>query len=341
VEIYLKFNWLRFCIQHGVPYVDRGPNVKKGWINIKCPFCGPSDHSEHMGLDPNTSFWGCWRNQQHRGRYAAQLVSKLLGVSMAQAKALVGETGAPELETFDTIADQLKASLNTNEITKDNAVLKLYPEIRPLSGDYSARRFLDYLELERGFPRRDLLALAAEYNLCYATSGDFQDRIVLPFYAEDRLVTWIGRSIYQGAMLRYRDLEQERSILDPKNCLYNYDNARRGGTTLVLVEGGFDVLKLDFYGRPFGVRAVSRNTKSISMSQRSQLLQLRKRFDRVVNVLDTDDWASPAEAMQLTADLNEILGSVGQEVTPFQKKDPGALLPQEATAFARELAACQ
>jgi DNA primase len=122
-----------------------------------------------------------------------------------------------------------------------------------------------------------------------------------------------------------------------KECLYNYDQAYSGGNTLVLVEGAFDVLKLDFYGRQFEVRAVALNTKSISANQRVQLGELRPRFARAVLVLDTDDWKSPVDAMSLQADLQETLGRVPVVPTPFGRKDPGALLPDEARRFAEAL----
>src|SRR6185503_11264139 len=39
-------DWEHTLSQHGVPYATRGPNVARGAIAVKCPFCGPADPSE-------------------------------------------------------------------------------------------------------------------------------------------------------------------------------------------------------------------------------------------------------------------------------------------------------
>ena len=32
-----SFQWLPFLHDHGIPYVERGANVARGHVNIKCP----------------------------------------------------------------------------------------------------------------------------------------------------------------------------------------------------------------------------------------------------------------------------------------------------------------
>jgi len=54
----MLLNWLN---KHGLSPKTGGKNVgRKGWINIRCPFCG--DSSNHLGISP-TGGLNCWRCQ--------------------------------------------------------------------------------------------------------------------------------------------------------------------------------------------------------------------------------------------------------------------------------------
>jgi hypothetical protein len=62
-------DWRQLLTDNRVPFIERGPNVKRGEINIRCPFCGSADPSYHMGLNLDSGWWSCWRNKdQHSGK---------------------------------------------------------------------------------------------------------------------------------------------------------------------------------------------------------------------------------------------------------------------------------
>ncbi len=42
---------------YGIPFTTEGKHSTKGWINIRCPFCGGEDH---MGIKDNGRGAHCW-----------------------------------------------------------------------------------------------------------------------------------------------------------------------------------------------------------------------------------------------------------------------------------------
>ena len=85
-----KVNIQKLFDTHGVPYVSQGKNVKKGHINVACPFCG-DDPSFHLGINTDTLAWSCWRNSSHRGNYPHKLVKKLLNWSWPRVQEMFGQ----------------------------------------------------------------------------------------------------------------------------------------------------------------------------------------------------------------------------------------------------------
>jgi hypothetical protein len=54
----MQFDYATFFSAQGIEYRDSGPNVKKGNLNISCPFCA-HDEKFFMGVDPKTGWFGC------------------------------------------------------------------------------------------------------------------------------------------------------------------------------------------------------------------------------------------------------------------------------------------
>src|ERR1700733_9885470 len=101
----MRFDWRAFCINNRVEFVDRGPNVARGNIGIRGPWCGHAAPSQHMGLslDVNNPAWGCFRNGKHRGRDPIRLIIKLTGMSWESAKNLVKSTHFNDEDFMETV----------------------------------------------------------------------------------------------------------------------------------------------------------------------------------------------------------------------------------------------
>jgi len=314
----------------GIDYVTSGSNVKKGNINVACPFCG-DDPSHHLGVDPETGFWGCWRNRNHRGRKLYRLIAALGGFSFQQAAQIVGEAGNVE---FDSEFDRLiSEGIRTEDeytppVQEGVESLAFQIEMRPLNELIPAsRRFLYYLMENRKYNNLlDAVSVASYYRLRYAVSGRWKDRIIIPVYMEGDLVTWTARSIYPDAQLRYRSLERENSVMNIKHTLFNYDHARRHhGNALVVVEGPMDAIRLDYFGRKYGVRSVALFNTTAEQEQIYWLHRIKDLYEVVVVLFDSG-MNEMLQATQLADELhaNGFVNVVVGEL-PKGTKDPGEL----------------
>ena len=199
----------------------------------------------------------------------------------------------------------------------------------------------DYLELTRGFnsSRYDVGDLCDQYGLKAGIRGRWQDRVVLPYVQDGELVTWSARAISQ-ATIRYRDLEIEDSngnavsLVPPKETLFNHDAMLKGGKALVLVEGPFDALKIDFYGQTFDVRAVALSTNSISEEQSYLLQAASGLFERVVIMLDNATSLGIIDSMRMRQALH-FLSNISITKVPYGAKDGGDLSPSKVRQWAR------
>ena len=155
-------------------------------------------------------------------------------------------------------------------------------------------------------------------------TGDFENRIIIPVYENGKLMTYLGRSIYADAALRYRALEKEKSVKQVKDCIYNYDRAMRGGETLVLVEGAFDVMKVDYYGKP-KLRAVGLFNMNLEASQIELLYDLRGKYDRYILLLDRGEVAPSIRLEDELYFFKNLRSRFLEDV-----EDPGDLTPKQA-----------
>jgi len=308
--------------RNGVHFALAGKNVKRGNLNVKCPFCGNADPSEHMGISLETGVWGCWRNNQHRGRNLAYLVKHLLRVSMREAMRLTKTRSVAEETVLDALA--------TDEYFATKAVVTRSSSLRTLLRPKQFRSFftyraaavpyLGYLSL-RGFAVRDVTKLVRMFRLRYAISGRYAHRVVIPVYVDDLFVTWTSRAISNDAELRYLAASASESTLDIKDTVYNFDGAVRGGSTLFIVEGPIDVWKMAYFGAAHDCSAVALYNMNLEMPQLYWLSLLWPYFDRVRVVLD----AGELDSAFRVCDSLSVLGGDLDFLMLESVDDPGDL----------------
>lgn len=331
-------DWRPLLDKQRVSYIERGANVKRGELNVHCPFCGAADPSMHMGINLETGWWSCWRNRkQHSGKSPVRLLMRLLRIGYGAARELAG-LGEDYIdpEGFDAVAARLmgRELVPTVQVAR-RTFIDLYPEFVPItSANPVTTRWWNYL-YGRFFDREDINQVCRSYALQAARNGDFASRIVMPYLQDGRIVTWTGRAI-GSSPVRYRDLEVDRSIVAPKHTLYNHDgaaNSRSGRKVLVIVEGPFDALKVDFYGARYGVRAVGLSTNSASAEQIVLLEELAASYERTLVLMDNKTTYGIVDSMRMAQELATV-PRVGIESTPFGRKDPGELRPGEVVEWA-------
>lgn len=330
-------NWVRVLNSAGVEYVERGPNVKRGEINIRCPFCGQADPSHHLGLNLTNGWWACWRNQSHRGKSPLRLLVRLLGCTYAKACELAGISGDyVDPDGFDAVAARVMRRDGVErmeEIRRD--FLQMPRSFIHLSMRGEARRHCEYLITKRGFREADLYWLTEQYDIRAGVGEGQKDRVVFPYYVNQELVAWTGRAI-ADAVIRYKDLSPEECLIPQKETLYNHDAALSGGETLLVVEGPMDTLKLDCYGAEWGMRAVGLSTNSISDQQIYLLEELSLNFRRTLVMMDNAGQLSVVDSIKMKDRMSQI-HNLGFTRVPFGKKDGGDLSPTEVVHFARRM----
>lgn len=333
----MKFSWLTFCREYRLEFISEGAHSAKGNIHVACPWCGDQDRSEHMGLSLNERepYYACWRNSGHRGRNPARLIVALLGCTWAEATDIVARDDTSSLDQYEAMAGKyLTPPSPWQPREKEVRPLRLPKNFHPLAleGQPGRDPFLTYLA-SRGFDCVERMAWY--YNLQYCRVGYFSHRVIIPIYYEKRLVNWTGRDITERARLRYTnasedaDVARKQGLSTPAamgmgSTVFNYDRAIEGGRTLVICEGPFDALKIDWFSLPQDVAvAVFGMPKHAQMTI---LWRLAQKFGSVRVLLDR---AAGSNSNRLWNELEGAGRPIRWQDLPEGVKDPGAM-PGEA-----------
>lgn len=331
------FDWKPLLTTHRVPFIDKGGNVKRGEFNIRCPWCGNADPSFHMGIDPNTGWYSCWRNRsQHSGKSPLRLIMRLLNVPYGKAREIAGlgeEYVDPE--GFDAVMARLLGRDDHKQKIVKRSFLELDKYFKPIIDQrVLTRRHWNYL-YTRGFDDEDIAALCHEYGLMAARDGRYASRLIIPYYLNGELVTWTARAI-APAKVRYLDLSVDEALVPAKETLYNHDCILDGGTVLCLVEGPMDALKIDFYGKPYGVRAVACSTNSLTEHQTYMLEEATGKFEYIGVMMDNKTSTGVVDNMRMKQSLT-FLPRVRTLTVPGNKGDAGEAMPREVKYWAERL----
>lgn len=192
--MYDEFDWIEFCEQNLIEYIDRGANVGRGNIAIRCPFC-INDPSHHMGLSLEGKGWGCWRDSDHSGKNPFRLVAELLG-SRQRAMDLLKQQGGVPATTWDELNEML---------TEEAVPATIEPMDRPshmerLSG-YKSHPALRYMK-QRGF--RKPAKTAKRFGLWVSRDRNWKGRIIFPITTKTgELLGWTGRA-YGVSKVKYK-----------------------------------------------------------------------------------------------------------------------------------------
>lgn len=335
----MSWDWLQFLTRHRVHHVTRGHNVGPDEVNIKCPFCGDADPSEHMGISLSGRGWRCLRCDQ-KGKSRANLIEKILRCSREEARRLAGYD-EPPAQTEDY-------SRRTTLLWTDRAPPpspappRMPPAFRPLmDGGPMSEPFVRYMA-GRGYGPAELEWIAREYDLRYATTGPFAWRVIIPI--RDRrgaLITWQGRAISPNEGAKYKTLSaqldrasygqvasrsSQRTLLGLPAL-----HAARDARALIICEGAMDAIRLSLYGRALRVYATCLFGLGVSDDQVEELEELAGRFPRRWLCIDAREAATPS----VRGPILRRLASVGARLLdlPPSAKDPGELPAGQAVGL--------
>lgn len=334
----MRFDWKRFCDEKRIPYVTRGANTAKGNISIKCPFCGSSDESEHMGLslEVNRPYWGCWRSSSHKGRHPAKLIVNLLKCSYNEAFAMV-DSQLENPDDYERSMEKLMEVEPEEEEKEQRRLPLLMPQEFRAFEQYKPHTFQSLFEkylMARGFPGESCYRAIKRYGLRWAVTGEYAYRIIVPVYHEGLMVTWTARAI-GPATIRYKTLEREKEIRDIKDCLLlPPDTLNIKRKCLVITEGPFDAIKFDTFASSYSITTVCVFGLQFTTPQLELLSKMRGRFQRIVLLLDLD---AKAASSIMASQVSEVLGEKAESKNlPAGVKDPGDLTSFQVKRLAQQ-----
>jgi len=334
------FPFEKFFNDFGIPYVTSGQHCSRGNIAINCPFCvnsGKGDVKHHLGVSTSGKGWGCWRSGDHRGVSPYRLIREITGESDREVKQIIADYTGTTLDKFATVLETWNPVEKLEKKKEVQAGGLEWPRgfVLPDASEDWHLPSLDYL-YSRGFPKKEVVALAEYYDLRITKDEYWRDRILIPFYDGDRLLGWSGRSIEQDPYLRWKMLpvnpgkDSRFSLESNNNHLANEKHIMQGGDVLVLSEGQFDFLKLDWYSKDKGVRATCMFSKTLSEEQAMLLQELTSRYKKVIIVLDK---GTGLEALSMALKFPKV----GQVEVPYGKDDLGELSSFEVRKFIRRI----
>jgi len=297
----MPFEWQSFLQQHNIPHAFGAPH-SSGNVGVTCPFCGSagSDPSRfRMGIHLDGRGWRCLRDETHRGRSPVRLVAAMLNVTHAEALRITGLNGKATTFSDETFNERLAEIMSPGKtLPIADEPLTFPPTISTSKGNRIIAQLITTYLTGRGYTSAEAKTLATDYGLRAAIEGPFGYRIVFPVEMPQGLATWTGRAISNRMVPKYKTLSPDadkartsklpRAHLPIGQCLWNareLENAR--GKLLIIVEGPFDALRIDYYGRAAGIRATCLFGKNLSDDQALLAMSLG-RFEKRKLALDRD-----------------------------------------------------
>src|SRR3989304_1899655 len=278
--------------------------MDRGWIGISCLWC--SDSGEHLGVNINSNFVSCWKC----GKKGS--IAKL--VKAIENHVTFSET----LEVIEKYQDFNRMGLFNlpEESNSKISHLKIPKNFIKLSWPIVPDIVIKFL-VKRGFDPEVFIRSREFYYGGHV--GHFKFRLILPITLRGRLVTWVGRDVTGRSEIKYRNLEEEKSILPAKNTLYGFDEAPPGSNLLV-VEGPIDQLKcgagsVATYGTAWTDRQVTLlrelNPQNVTILYDSEI-EAQKSANRLARMI----WWCPCEIVMLNnvKDPGELTVEQGKEL---------------------------
>lgn len=223
-------DWRRLLDHIRIPWTDRGSNVGRGRINIKCPWCGVHDPSMHLSIDTTKLVYACLRSpKQHSSGHRGGAIKLIAALGY-------GREANQLLDNYATTTVSRAPPAPATGVEKA-AVLKRWNRFNPAAEN---RKVLAYLYEQRGFS--DPAAVCIRYDLRFAPHGEWAGRVLFPLYDAQtgQLESWVGRAFFKHLLPKYRTPE----VAGQEGLIYTGRLAQTRRTAII-VEGPFDALKIN------------------------------------------------------------------------------------------------
>lgn len=295
----MTFDGIAFFHEFRIPYTLDSPNVSRGWVGLKCPFCG--DRSDHMGFNLSVGCFSCWKCGK---KGTIDTISRLLNV--------------PKIDATRIYAQYLvRKSISNPDTGKPRRKGNASQIILPMA---------EFTKLERAYlKKRWLWDVWEQYDLrSGGITGEWAFRIVIPIKLNGVIVSATGRYIVDGTdALRYKSLSTEREVVHHKHTFLNIDSCE---DTVIVVEGPIDAIR----GGPSFV-------SGFGMVLTEEQLGVLSKFSHIIFMFDNED-AAQEQAKKYGMILSQISNAV-VEVARLDGgyKDLGEMPPEEVEKVRKEI----
>jgi hypothetical protein len=262
---------LEILNKYHIEYYETGKNISSGWIGLNCPFCPDGDPSTHLGLHRGSNIISCWRCGKK-----GTIVDLIVALSAKSYRNVLSEISA-------YVAEDLYDYKEISSVKEIQLPKEFSRKITKNSYNYLLRR---------GFNPFYIWNKYELYNPIPEFRGRYNYRIVIPFFYENKMVTFTARDYSKQSDLRYLSLENDKSVISIGDCIYNIDQVSIN-STIFIFEGPFDVWKFD--ENACAIYGIRFNSSKIAK------LILDKRPERVYIIFDP---GAESRAEQLAIELS-------------------------------------
>lgn len=197
-----------------------GLRLKSDENSYYCPFC--HHHKKKLQVNLESQKWHCWVCDA-KGLKIRNLLRKL-------------DADKNSIQLIDKIYGN---DFRTTDVETDIVIdLKLPKEFEPLRKVPTAfnpyyKHALLYLK-RRGLTPEDII----RYNIGYATSGLYQNRIIIPSYDDSyKLNYFIARSFYEDENMKYKNPPISKNTII-------FENQINWNLPITICEGVFDAISI-------------------------------------------------------------------------------------------------
>ena len=243
------FNIVDILKEHNIPFKEKGKNVSKRDVNIKCPFC-VNDPSYHCGINKEHGYFYCWRCGTSG---SLRKLLKALGIKI----------------NFQDFAQKESKKQSEVEKVKEVILPRCFSFIdRPESSLQAKLR-----KLAISFLKKRNVPLELVVDWYYTPTG----YILIPITYKNRVVNYIMRD-FLNRTNRYINAPSDKVVIPLSALFYNIDKLQ--SDIIFLVEGVFDSIKVGLD------KSLAMFHKKLTTKQVQLLKDLKVKF--VIFLLDRD-----------------------------------------------------
>jgi len=303
------FDVKSYLADREIRYWTEGKNVKPGWVNITCPFCGDHGYSgnNHLGIS-SSRFFNCWICGETGG--IIKLIRELEGVGEKEAKKIYSSWLVPVSEDGSLLEE--------GERGLKRGKLVLPPDIHPHPLPIHKR----YIK-KRGLVLQELID---KYDIRFGhTIGRYRFCLIAPLRTRGtkRWMTFVAADVTRKRIAKYMDHDRDKSVLSTMDLVYNLENLR--GNTAVAVEGLVDCWKV-------GDGAIA--TMGTRFTRRQLKLMVDSGIKRLFTLYD-----SGGEALERAKALARMAAPLMEytEILELDEGDPGDMSQQDVFHLKKEI----